>query len=276
MSRKGNRVVRPRKQPPAEPLQGLFIALRVLLGILIAIMAVGAIYLLFFFRSEQTAVEEESTFTLETTAEAAEEAEETEDAATVTAEPDEAGNIAENDSEQLVISNLFSSSIPNPDCNMEVADGVASVAVTNVTEEYLLQACITATLADGTELYFIVNDLPAGETAQIFEINNRLLPEDAVCTSISCQEEQYLTGDQLLTAYFLVTVEGSTITITNLTGSTLTGYAVICHDSLGDSYYGGTSYTYSIGDLASWASITIQAEDCILGDAQPVRICNLF
>ena len=66
--------------------------------------------------------------------------------------------------------------------------------------------------------------------------------------------------------------EGMNVTLTNVSGETLTGLAVRCHNILDGAYFGGTSYTYPVAEIPADGTAAVAAVDCVLGDVGITRV----
>ena len=69
-----------------------------------------------------------------------------------------------------------------------------------------------------------------------------------------------------------VSAEEMNVTLTNVSGQTLTGLEVRCHNILDGAYFGGTSYAYPVAEIPAGGSTTVFAPDCVLGEAATVRV----
>ncbi len=171
----------------------------------------------------------------------------------------------------LTLSSVYTSSILNPDCRGEYAEEVASLEVTNSSGSYLVSATLTATMSDGTEVYFTVSDLPAGATAEIFDTENQSMASGVTCSALVCTSETYLDGDMLLSGTVEVTASGAAAVITNTGSGDLAGLTVVYHCDMAGQYFGGTSYTLTIDSLAAGESYTL-SDGTLMGEVAVVRI----
>ena len=69
-----------------------------------------------------------------------------------------------------------------------------------------------------------------------------------------------------------VEAEGISVTLTNLTDEDLAGLTVYCHCLFDGTYFGGSTYAYPVDGIPAGESVTIQAEECYLGEAAVVRV----
>ena len=166
---------------------------------------------------------------------------------------------------------LFQYSGYNPDCGGQAGEEIASLAVTNQSEKYLASAKITAKLADGTKRVFQLADIPAGQTVWVFAQDNGSFTSSNTCKELKCEasfaEEQPLLAEQVA-----VETEGISVTLTNLTDEDLAGLTVYCHCLFDGTYFGGLTYAYPVDGIPAGESVTIQAEECYLGEAAVVRV----
>ncbi len=200
----------------------------------------------------------------ETTVSASSPEEETE-AATALAYPEV------EDSASLSLSSVYTSSILNPDCGGDYAQEVASLEVSNLSEHYLLSATLLAVMSDGTEVTFVLADLPAGARAQVFDVANQSLSDGVSCVSLSAVSEEYLDGDVLMSDAVAIAYSGADAILTNVSDETLTNLAVVYHCNMDGDYYGGVSYTVTVESLEAGASYTL-SDDALMGEVAVVRI----
>lgn len=172
---------------------------------------------------------------------------------------------------KLEVSSLFQFSGFNPDCDLEEGENIASLSFTNTSGEYLSSAVFTVVLRDGTELHFEAYDVPAGASVMAFSRDNAVYDTSVPCDDITC-EAKFEPDAPLMADAVSVSVEETAVTLTNLTGGSLTNLVVSCHTLFEGSYFGGLTYSYPVETLDAGSSITLQAEDCYLGEAAVVRI----
>ena len=173
---------------------------------------------------------------------------------------------------QLTVRSLFQSTVLNPDADGAPGEDVASLEVENTSGRYMKSARLTVELQDGTTLEFLVEDLPAGRVAWVFEVNNTKLAKDAVCADIFASAE-YGPDDPMPADTLAVEVDGTTVTIRNLTDETLQGLTLVfkCLLDGDDVYFGGASYTRQIDSISPGESATLEVDECYLGTACAVR-----
>lgn len=173
--------------------------------------------------------------------------------------------------DKLEINSLFQFSGINPDCGNQEGTDVAGIQLRNVSSSHLTRAAIEVTLLSGKLLRFTVEDLPAGMTALAFSDENMSMDLADACVSLSC-EASFEAESPLMADRLSVSVEGTQITVTNISGDDLTNLTVYCHCLLDQDCYGGLTYCYPIEFLPAGGSATVDAVDCYLGDAKVVRI----
>lgn len=172
---------------------------------------------------------------------------------------------------RLEIENLFQYDGMNPDCGDEEGKNVASIMLHNASNSHLLEADIHLTLEDGSVLTFHVAELPAQTSAMVFEKGNVSTEEkvtDAVCTAV------WDSAAEPMPEALPVTVDGVAVTVTNKTGRDISELVIYCRCPLGEEYFGGIAYSYTINNLPANESATVEAWDCILGMVEVVRIAE--
>lgn len=174
--------------------------------------------------------------------------------------------------EQLEIASLSTATMPNPDANGEMGENIASLEVVNTTGKYLAKAEIEVSLEDGTLFEFIINDLPKDGKVQAFDRNNKVFDDKVACTKIEVHELELQENEQLMSDVISFAVEETKVTLTNISHNELENLTVTCLCNMGESYFGGTSYSYKVDKIPAGGSVSIDAEDCYLGVAEVVRI----
>lgn len=159
----------------------------------------------------------------------------------------------------------------NPDCENQEGNDIAAITVRNVSDVYLKSAEVLMTTNTGNIITFVITDLPAGETVFAFSQENTSVKSDMVYGDVIC-EAIFDAGANMSEDQLAVSVDGTVITLQNKTNESLTNIVVYCHSTLGDQYFGGITYTYSIQRLPANGSTEVDAADCILGLAEVVRI----
>lgn len=172
---------------------------------------------------------------------------------------------------KLELTAVFQYTGDNPDCNDETGEDIAALAVTNQSDQHLTKATFTAELADGTALQFEAADVPAGETVWAFASDNSSYDTANPCVAVTC-DARFEAGTPVLAEQLSVSVEGTAVTLTNISGAALENLTVDCHCLFNEAYFGGRTYSYAVPSIAAGSSVTIQAEECYLGEAAVVRV----
>lgn len=159
----------------------------------------------------------------------------------------------------------------NPDCGNQEGNDIAAITVRNVSDVYVESAEISMTTNNGDIITFMITDLPAGETVFAFSQENTLVKADTVYGDVIC-EAVFDADANMSENQLAVSVDGTVITLQNKTNESLSNIVVYCHSTLGDQYFGGITYTYSLQTLPANGSAEVDAVDCILGLAEVVRI----
>lgn len=178
---------------------------------------------------------------------------------------------AELEDGRLILESLFQFDGMNPDCNMENGSSIAAVILENASEEFLLEARLELELADGTAVEFFVTNLPAGKKTMAFSVDNTMLDEDAVCVNVSCDAVWGKTAEAMPETVS-VSVDGTAITVRNLTDQEIPALTVYCRDPFNESYFGGKTQEYTINNLSANGTVTVQALESIMGLTEVVRI----
>lgn len=172
---------------------------------------------------------------------------------------------------KLKIDSVFQFEGFNPDCNNQEGSDITGIVVKNISDVYLENADISMITNDGTILNFTVSNLPAGKTDMAFSKENEVSNENTVFGDVTCKasfNSEATLNEELIT----FSVNGTQIELQNNSDKELNEIVVYCHSTLGDQYFGGITYRYTINKLSSYGIIKIDAEDCILGLAEVVRI----
>ena len=172
---------------------------------------------------------------------------------------------------KLIIDDLFQYDGANPDGDFEENKNIACVMVKNVSGEYLENANLTLTLTDGTVANFTVNQLPAGKAAMAFATDSTTIKADALCVEAVCNA-LWNAAFTPLPEGVSISVEDILVTVTNNTGRNIPQLVIYCRCSLGEAYFGGITYPYTINNLPAHESAAVEAWDCVFGMAEVVRV----
>lgn len=174
---------------------------------------------------------------------------------------------------KLAVQSIFQSSIENPDCGNELAEDIASLELTNQSDEFCITAEVTVTMQDGMKLSFTATNIPSGKTIWAFASDNTSISLDNIRNEIDEIEVSAQFGEaSLMEDQVSVAVDNTTITIQNLTEEEITNLTVGCHCLFDEVYFGGLTYNYPVESIAAGESVTIEADDCYMGTAEVVSI----
>ena len=171
---------------------------------------------------------------------------------------------------KLLVKSLFQASVENPDCSNEIGEDIASLEITNQSEEFCTEAAVKVVMQDGTELSFMATNIPAGKTVWAFSTSNQSVAQEDVCRTIECTAE--FGENTMMEDRVQCSVEDTTITVLNLTNEELNDLSIYCHCLFEDAYFGGVTYCYPVENLPAGESVTIEADDCYMGTAEVVSI----
>ena len=175
------------------------------------------------------------------------------------------------DSGKLEVTSLFQFDGFNPDCGDETGKDIASILVKNTSGKYLERAAIVFTSSSGATWNFAVTDLPVGRTVMAFSQENGSAASGEVALDVTC-DAVFTESASMCEDRVAVSVAGTVITLQNKTAEEIPELVLYCHASLGEEYFGGITYTYSVNNLVAQGSATVNAVECTLGIAEVVRI----
>lgn len=172
---------------------------------------------------------------------------------------------------KLVIESVIQYDGLNPDCGNQEGNDIAAMTIRNLSDIYLKSAEISITLDNSNVLTFVITDLPAGKTAFAFSQENKSVEADSLYSEV-IYEAAFDANATLSDDKVSVSVEGTAITLSNKTNESFSDIVVYCHSTLGDQYFGGITYTYTIQTLPANGIAEVNAVDCILGLTEVVCI----
>lgn len=173
------------------------------------------------------------------------------------------------DEGNIEIESLFSFNGVNPDANKQDAADVASILLKNASGKYLREAAVKIMLDGGTELLFLVNDIPVGADVMAFSVNNdRLLVSD-LCVGITVDA---MYEDTPHNSGVEIAVDGMMVTVTNTSTEDVDKLDVYYRDVFDDKYFGGMAYKYTIEELSAGENTTFAAGESLLGMVDVVRV----
>ena len=172
---------------------------------------------------------------------------------------------------KLEIESAFQYDGLNPDCENQEGYNIAAITVKNLSETYLTHADITMTTSTGDVLRFVVTDVPAGKMAMAFAVDNASVESDTAYSDVVC-EAAFDADASMNEDKITVAVEGIQVILANNTDEQIDEIVVYCRSTLGDQYFGGITYMYTVNNLPAGGTAEVMALDCILGLAEVVRI----
>lgn len=165
----------------------------------------------------------------------------------------------------LEIESVFQYSGLNPDASWQNGTNTGAVGLTNRSDVYLKSLDLVIEATDGTQLHFLIYDLPPGKTVWAFDCRNTAYDDSALIQKVYYSAEfSDLEGPD--SEQLEITVSGMEVSLKNLTSQTLQNMDMRCHSVVEEIYFGGTSYVYHIEAIAPGETIHIFAADCILGE----------
>ncbi len=170
---------------------------------------------------------------------------------------------------KIEITSVFQFDGINPDCDNKDGENTAAITLKNLSDSYLDTATVNVFLADGTEHSFVIHDIPPEKSVMAFSIENLHLPADYVCVDIHtvCSFDDTNKDDRID-----ISVNATSITLTNITDEDLINVVVYCHDVFDDKYFGGITYKYTVDKIPAGESTTINASDSLIGVIDVVQI----
>lgn len=172
---------------------------------------------------------------------------------------------------KLQVDSFFQYTGINPDCNNENCEEVASVQITNNSEEYLESAEISLELTDGSRYSFQVEDVPAGKKILAFDISNESY-DGKTPVAIIESKSSYQADASLEEEGVSVTSNEEGVYLQNVSGENLSSIHVKFHTVLDEMYFGGKSSETSIDNLPSGESTLLDLTGTMLNEAEVVNI----
>jgi len=175
------------------------------------------------------------------------------------------------DDGRLEIENAIQFDGFNPDCGNQEGHNIAAITVRNVSGSYLSEAEISMTTDSGTVLHFAVTDLPSGMTVVAFATDNATTDAATRYCEVVC-DAVFDPDASLHEEKISVSVDGIQVLLQNNTDEQIDEVVVYCRATLGDQFFGGITYMYTVNNLPANGTAEVTAADCILGLAEVVRI----
>ena len=172
---------------------------------------------------------------------------------------------------KLGIENAFQFDGLNPDCENQEGYNIAAITVKNLSDEYLAKADISITTDGGITLQYVILDLPSGKSTVAFATDNATTNADTQYGDVVC-DVVFDPDASMNEEKISVSVDGIQIVLENNTGEQIDEVVVYCRSTMGDQYFGGITYTYTVNNLPANGTAEVMAVDCILGLAEVVRV----
>lgn len=176
------------------------------------------------------------------------------------------------DDYKIEIESLSMATFPNPDAGGEKGEDIACLEIKNTTGQFILKANLVMTLEDGSSYEFQVFDLPDAETILAFEINNSGYDGKTACESIKVVEIEMAEEVESLKEIFSIEVNETEVTMTNISERDISEFTITCHCKFDESYFGGISYSYIVEGVSAAETLSVDALECYLGEAEVVRL----
>lgn len=142
----------------------------------------------------------------------------------------------------------------------DIVSDVCAITVRNNAAATVQYAHITLSIGEGS-YEFDLSTLPSGASAQLLELSRQPLPEstDGLTASLS-SFAPFDTEPTLCEDAISIDAQDTAITITNVSGSDITGQIYVYYKSAyGDLYIGGITYRTGVSGLAAGESTTLYA-----------------
>ena len=139
----------------------------------------------------------------------------------------------------------------------DVLSDVCAITVKNNAAATVQYAHITLTGGE-TSYEFDLSTLPSGASAQLLELSRQTLPEstDGLTASLTSFDAEPSLCEDVIS----IDTQDIAITITNISGSDITGQIYVYYKSAyGDLYIGGITYRTGVSGLAAGESTTLYA-----------------
>ena len=170
----------------------------------------------------------------------------------------------------MTVESIFQFSGVNPESGNE-GENIAGLLVTNTSDKYIENADVYVKIKNSDELHFLIKDLPAGKSINVFEKNDKQFKLTDEIVSVKGKDSFY-KHNPIFEEKTSIVVDGTNITIMNLSNENLENMVIHCHCILDDVYFGGLTYTYSINEIKVGETVQLDAVDCYMGEAAVVRM----
>lgn len=142
----------------------------------------------------------------------------------------------------------------------EIVSDVCAITVRNNAENTVQYAEISMNIG-GESYCFKLSTLPQGKSVQLLELSRQPMPESSAdMTAALTSYASFDPEPSLCEDVFSIDTQDTAITITNISGSDITGQIYVYYKSAyGDLYIGGITYRTGVVGLAAGQSTTLYA-----------------
>lgn len=142
----------------------------------------------------------------------------------------------------------------------DIVSDVCAITVRNNAENTVQYAEISMNIG-GKSYSFKLSTLPQGKSVQLLELSRQPMPESSAdMTAALTSYASFDPEPSLCEDVFSIDTQDTAITITNISGSDITGQIYVYYKSAyGDLYIGGITYRTGVEGLAAGQSTTLYA-----------------
>lgn len=173
------------------------------------------------------------------------------------------------DSSRLELISVFEYTGINSDDEDVFAEEIGAIQLKNVSGQCLKNANICLRLADGKQLNFFVEYIPADTEVLAFELESQMY-DDTVAVMEAAAESEYFEMD--FEKMFSYSVNGNEITVENISGERKEQVTVYYHCTLDGLSFGGKAYKLSLDSLEIDENKTVVDTLCYIGDVTVAAI----
>lgn len=175
------------------------------------------------------------------------------------------------DSDKLELSSVFEYTGINMDFEDVYSEEIGAIQLKNLSGQHLRKAKLTAKLSNGERMTFLVEDIPAEMEVLAFETQNKFYDDTVKVVEVTV-DAQYSAS--VFEEIFSYTVNGSDITVENISGKAQKNITLYYHCSIDGLCFGGQSYELSLETLAAGESATVSDSACYMGDVTVTNIVS--
>lgn len=142
----------------------------------------------------------------------------------------------------------------------DIVSDVCAITVRNNAENTVQYAELSMNIG-GESYCFKLSTLPQGKSVQLLELSRQPMPESSAdMTAALTSYASFDPEPSLCEDVFSIDTQDTAITITNISGSDITGQIYVYYKSAyGDLYIGGITYRTGVSGLAAGESTTLYA-----------------